>query len=235
MMEILQERSTFQTTSQRLADQVRTIMKKGWFSDQELLEIYQKTLKQNNNTVPDTPSGVKQRQSNKKEPQTSANENTTLPNNKEETLSQEQKVSLENVKKNMNREKTILPSLRNIEWKTLKTETNKINHILPYIPTNNITELNELIYAGAKLVCENIGIPSKSMKNSQNRDGKFDWKRKLKKKLRKQARLIRKRGTEISGKKEQATWRKITVQLEETNQKVLTKEGRLKRYRQREK
>ena len=42
--------------------------------------------------------------------------------------------------------------------------TNKINHILPYIPSNNITELIELIYAGAKLVCEKIGIPSKSTK-----------------------------------------------------------------------
>ena len=61
----------------------------------------------------------------------------------------------------MNIEKTSLPSLRNIEWKTHKIETNKINHILPYIPTNNIAELNELIYAGAKLVCENIGIPLK--------------------------------------------------------------------------
>ena len=56
----------------------------------------------------------------------------------------------------MTREKTTLPLLRNIEWKTLKIETNKINHILPYIPTNNITELNELIYAGSKLVCEKI-------------------------------------------------------------------------------
>ena len=117
----------------------------------------------------DTPSGVKQEQSNKKQPQTLANENTslpndTLPNNQEETLSQEQKINLENVKRIMNSEKTILPSLRNIEWKTLKTETNKINHILPYMPTNNITELNELIYARAKLVCENIGIPSKSTK-----------------------------------------------------------------------
>ena len=64
----------------------------------------------------------------------------------------------------MNSEKTILPSLKNIEWKTLKIETNKINHILPYIPTNNITELNELIYAGAKLVCEKIVIPSKITK-----------------------------------------------------------------------
>ena len=44
----------------------------------------------------------------------------------------------------------------------------------------------------------------------------------------------KKRGAEISGnKKEQATREKITVQLEEINQKVLAKEGRLKRYRQR--
>ena len=41
----------------------------------------------------------------------------------------------------MNNEKTNLPTLRNIEWRTLKTETNKIKKILPYISTNNITEL----------------------------------------------------------------------------------------------
>ena len=58
----------------------------------------------------------------------------------------------------MNSEKTTLPSLRNIELRTVKTETNKINRVLPYISTNNITELNERIYAGEKLVCENIGI-----------------------------------------------------------------------------
>ena len=42
MIEIWQECSTFQTTSQRLADQVRTITKNGWFSELELLEIQQK-------------------------------------------------------------------------------------------------------------------------------------------------------------------------------------------------
>ena len=77
----------------------------------------------------------------------------------------------------MNSEKTTLPSLRNIEWRTVTTETNKIDQVLPYISTKNITELNELIYAGAKLVCEKIGIPSKSTKKNQNQDGKFDWKR----------------------------------------------------------
>ena len=86
----------------------------------------------------------------------------------------------------MSSEKTILRSLRNMEWKTLKIETNKINHILPYIPTNDITELNELIYAGAKLVCEKIGIPSKSTK----KQSKSGWEIRLKtqkKPLRKQA------------------------------------------------
>ena len=42
-------------------------MKKGWFSDLEFQEIHKKkTLKQNTNTVPDTPSVVKQKQSKKK-------------------------------------------------------------------------------------------------------------------------------------------------------------------------
>ena len=40
----------------------------------------------------------------------------------------------------MSSKKTKLPSLRNIESITLKTETSTINHILTYISTNNITE-----------------------------------------------------------------------------------------------
>ena len=122
-----------------------------------------------NNTGPDTSSINKQKQPNRNEPPTSENGNTTplnntQPNNPEQTLTREQKVNLENLKRIMNGEKTTVPSLRNIEWRTVKTETNKINQVLPYKATNNITELNELIYAGAKLVCEKIGIPTKSTK-----------------------------------------------------------------------
>ena len=72
---------------------------------------------------------------------------------------------------------TTLPSLRNIEWRKVKAETNKVNQVVIYISTNNITELNELIYARAKLVCEKIGIPlenKKTRKKSQNQDGNFD-------------------------------------------------------------
>ena len=81
----------------------------------------------------------------------------------------------------MNSEKITLSSLRNIEWRTLKMETNKINHILPYITTSNITELNELIYAGTKLVCEKTRIPSKSTK----KQSKLGWEIRLETQIKK--------------------------------------------------
>ena len=57
MIEIWQECVNFQTTSQRLADQVRTIIKKGWFSDLEILEIHQKINNgQDSYAKSDTPS-----------------------------------------------------------------------------------------------------------------------------------------------------------------------------------
>ena len=135
----------------------------------------------------------------------------------------------------MNSVKTTLPSLRNIEWRTLKTkkQKNRINQILPCISTNNISELNDLIYVGARLVCEKIGVPSKSTK----KHSKPGWEVRLEtqiKKLRKQAKMMKQKDPGICGMRmEKTTREKITVQLEEINQKVRAKEGRLKRYRQR--
>ena len=57
---------------------------------------------------------------------------------------------------------------------------------------NNITELNELIDAGAKLVCEKIGIPSKSTKK-QWKPGWEIWLKTQIKSQQKQARMINKR------------------------------------------
>ena len=42
----------------------------------------------------------------------------------------------------MDEKKPTLPSLINIEWSTVKAETEKINQILTYISTKNITKLN---------------------------------------------------------------------------------------------
>ena len=107
-----------------------------------------------------------------------------------------------------------------------------MNQVLTYIPTNNITDLNELIYAGAKLVCENIGIPSKNTKAKSKPGWEFRLETQIKN-LRKQMKMVKhKKNAEIN-RKENTTQEKLTVQLEEIHQKVLAKEGRLKRYRQR--
>ena len=44
-----------------------------------------------------------------------------------------------------------------------------------YISANNISELNDLIYVGAKLVREKIGVPSKSTK----KQSKPEWEVRL--------------------------------------------------------
>ena len=64
---------------------------------------------------------------------------------------------------------------------------------------DNITELNELIYAESRLICEKIGIPSKSTKKKS----KLGWEIQLEtqiKNLRKQAKMIKQR-------KDAGTWR----------------------------
>ena len=140
MIEIWQEYANFLTTSQRLADQVRTIIKKDWFSDLKILEIYQKTLNLNYNTVRNTSSGVKQKHLTENELLTSENENTTLPNsaqsnNHKETLSQEQKIYLENVLRIMNCEKDNSTIIKKHRMEKTYERNGKINQILPHITT----------------------------------------------------------------------------------------------------
>ena len=112
MIEIWQECEKFQTTSQKHADQGLVFWP--WNTRNPL----KKTHKQNDNTVPSTTCGVKQKELTKNELLTSENESTTLPsttlpnnaqlNNNKETISQEQKINLENVPKIMNCEKTTI-------------------------------------------------------------------------------------------------------------------------------
>ena len=84
MIKIWLEYSNFQTTSQRLADQVRTIIEKGWFSELQVIEIQLKKKDQHgNNTQPDTWNIYKQKQLNRNEPTISENRtplNQTLNN-----------------------------------------------------------------------------------------------------------------------------------------------------------
>ena len=52
MIEIWSEFGRFKATNQRLADQVRTILRNGWFSDLEIREIHQQIYRQTYQQTP---------------------------------------------------------------------------------------------------------------------------------------------------------------------------------------
>ena len=124
---------------------------------------------------------------------------------------------------------TILPSLRNQDWKIAKAESEKK---LTIISTNNITEINELIYAGTKSYRDKIDIPVKNT----NRNLKTRWEIRLEKDIRnlwQQAKMITKRenaGIWLDEKRKPTQPSKPSIKLEDIYQKMLANEGRLRIY-----
>ena len=109
----------------------------------------------------------------------------------------------------------------------------KKNNVLNYKLTNKVTELNELIYAGAEFICEDIWIPSKITKKKSEPGWEIRRETHIKI-LRKHVKMIKHwKNTETWREKRKRQHKKIKIQLEEIKQKVLAKEGRLKSFRQR--
>ena len=101
----------------------------------------------------------------------------------------------------MSEKKTTLPSIRNQDWRIVRSQTEKVNDSLTNIPTNDITELNDLKYARAKLVSEKIGVPLKTT----DRKSKPGWELRLEsqiKRLRQQARILKRNIKKFSDKTE---------------------------------
>ena len=61
-------------------------------------------------------------------------------------------MNMDIIKRIVSEKKTTLPYPRYEDRRTVKSEIKKVNDLLANIPTNDITELNDLIYAGAKLI-----------------------------------------------------------------------------------
>ena len=112
-------------------------------------------------------------------------------------------------------------SLRNQDW-TVNSETEKVNNLLTNIPTNDITEWNDLIYTGAKLVCEKIGAPLKT-KDRKSKPGRELRIESQIKRLRLQTRILKRIIKKYSDKTEKSTATRTKKKLEETKQKYRRK------------
>ena len=83
MIEICKKKcAIFKTGSQRLADQARTMIKKGWFSDFEILEIHQQINRESSpqdfNRIIKTLNTEKQKPSNRPETQSNCDRNELM-------------------------------------------------------------------------------------------------------------------------------------------------------------
>ena len=159
-------------TSQRLTDQTMLILKKNCFFGLEILEICGQVNQEEFTQIESTK---------RVEMLNTDNQTTTEPSTTTSILVQEDKTNVELIKKVISEHKTTLPSLRNQDWKKVQVETEKVNKLLKYIPTDNITELNELIYAGAKLVSDKIETPQRN----SNRNAKLGWEMRIEVQIKK--------------------------------------------------
>ena len=63
--------------------------------------------------------------------------------------------------------KTQLPSLRRVNAKKLKETVELVNGVIHYVITSSIAEMNNLFYAGAYVVAENLGKMKKNKSNEK--------------------------------------------------------------------
>ena len=104
LIEIWKQCIRYKTTNQRFGDRARTIIKKGWFSDLEILEIHQqmnrKSCQQDTNTIIETLNIEKQEPSNQIKTPSNRNRNTTPSINSKLVQTQEEKNECSNYKEN---------------------------------------------------------------------------------------------------------------------------------------
>ena len=74
-------------------------------------------------------------------------------------------------------EKTQLPSLRKVNEKKLKEAVELVNTVIHNVITNSITEMNNLLHAGAYVVAEKLGKMKKNRTNEKRKEPW--WKRRI--------------------------------------------------------
>ena len=78
--------------------------------------------------------------------------------------------------------KESIPSLKKVNFKKLKEEIDLVNGVIENITTENITEVNHLMYAGANVVAERLGKMRKHSKKGEQKEPW--WKRRIEKNIK---------------------------------------------------
>ena len=134
-------------------------------------------------------------------------------------------------------------NLRYVDRKKLQSETKKVNNVLRYVTTDNITEVRDLICSAATLVGERVGAKRRERKKSEEPW----WKRRIEgdiKSLRKHVAQIESWSNgkwknaksyekEILERKYKIKVKGFQVVIEELKQRISSKAVKIRRYSER--
>ena len=243
MCKIWQERDLFQISEQRLSDQVRLIKRRELLTEMETEEIKRRV-----NEIKDDESV----QENKNTEEISTNvavtsaptdadtcSNITKANNVMTEEEENVKCRLLEIKSSLSTEvRQMLPNIRSVQRNKLLKETETVNTVMQYMTTDTIGETNDLIYAGAVLVSERLGIKQQKKKSRLNEP---PWKRRLDNKLKalrkdlSQLTTVANRQKQIDAypqmeKKYRIRTKGLSVVIEELKQRVTSTAAKIKRF-----
>ena len=233
MLEIWESKDLFTVSEQRLADQVKQIKDKKWLTFVEIEELKRKIESTNEETISEFDDTIETHE------EYVEGESIQV---EESVLSEEEKLLVDRIKEIMNdAERKRIPALKGISKKKILDELKKVDTVLGKMESGNVTSTNDLIYAGAAVVTERLGVKIKCKEDWKEPM----WKRRLDgqiKQLRKdlgridllaEGKTIKNKFSDILQKKYWVKEKGVNVVREELKQRIMAKAGKVKRYQKR--
>ena len=247
-------RGMFNSTEQRICDQARTIRKNGWLSDIELEMIKRKIDDEVQNDagsfeeesqfgIPIEEVGASNDQEVNNGNQAEVTDEGGQDMNEDELindeLDQEQRMIVDQLKQIMAEGRTADRIMfKRVDRKTLTSKTEKVNGVLQFVKTCNITQKNDLVWVAEQLGLKKLTIREKYVPR---------WKHKIEgniKRLRREVNFMErgKRGKLEAKKKGKLTdleerygvkGKGSRTVIEELKQRMIAKSAIVQRYEQR--
>lgn len=255
MHDLWKNKGTLDITEQRLIDQKAQIIKKKWLSDVELEEIKRNIedaihgeINSESFEVDRVEIDVERNDSvDAGFPQMERNEGNSTPLDRSfdmndrfpkprpnENLSEEEVIMIDEIRMCLEKNRERLPSLRGMAKSKIAAEVNKINVLFSKLSVSNISEVNDLFYAGSVLVTNKLATRKK---------GKEPWwKRRLEGQLKEFNKHLGYVNTLINkGKLREKVMRQLQIKCkinqkslkvvrEELKQRIKALSAKIKRY-----
>ena len=268
MLDLWGEKGMFIVTDQRLVDQSNQIKKKGWLTDLELDEIisrieygnvqHEREENREQSRRNDTGTDIEidtvhsqdqessfnlQSQNDNDARRASGSDNNirqTLCLISGASLTDEEKSQINRLDEILNEERKSLPSKRAVYKNNLNIEVQKVNKLLQNIQIDDVTKMNDLIYASAVLVAEKFNMFREKAKKS-----KPAWELRLEQQIKKlnqdysrmkvlnENKTVKQKHVDRLERNYRFNQKGKSTVLETIRQRMVAKEGKLKRYRNR--